>query len=1518
MLKYKAILIISILLVFISDIFSQPIKSFTPDSVVFLEEMRDFLSKNKDKKKDAKEFMDQFEEVWNSKSLSLDQKKGIYSTSNALLQKRAQAYPHFLNYLTSIIYFTKSTQDINSYYSWEKGLLNILQKKNVALTLLDDYLDVSVNLINSNYLHYSPTTKWQSSSSNWRFVYDNTIKVVFEDEINLTCSSGKDSSVIYSTKGIFYLMDQKWIGTNGKVTWERAGLNPSEVYAELRNYQIDLRKLGYQADSVTFVNTKYFNDPLYGKVIDKVINGTTPDKAIYPQFESYTKRFKIKNIYKDVDYDGGFSMKGAKFIGEGDATEPAKLLFYRNDTIFLTASSKIFAFQYKMIISENTAISIRLNTDSIYHPGLTFKFFIDKREVWLYRDKSGISLCNYINSYHKVDMDFELLTWKMAEPQLEFKFLPGQHLVATFLSVDFFSENKYLELQGLDKVNPIVAIKNFTKKINSNEFTAKQFADYMKMSIPQVHQYLMNLLFEGFVLYDLDKDIVKVKDKLFNYQSASIGKRDYDVIKFTSTAQGEDVNGRLNLFNYNLLIKGVPEIFLSDSQNVAIFPLNQEMILKKNRNFTFDGKIRAGLFLFKGSNFFFDYDNFKINLTNVDEVKMRVNGEDVDAFGQPVPVDLKSTLTNVTGDLLIDNPYNKSGIKPFPQFPIFNSKKDCYVYYDNNSIQKGVYTRDRFYFQIYPFSIDSLDNFTKKGLWFGGYFVSGGIFPPFEDTLRIQRDYSLGFTRFTPKGGLPLYGGKGNYENLIDLSNDGLRGNGTLKYVTSTTKSNDFVFFPDSMNTVALEFHNEKQQTGVEFPNVEAQNIYIHWLPYNDEMFISKIDKALVMYENQTVLHGTLKLEPKALSGWGKMDILNSETTSNLFVYKSNTFDADTAKFKIKNLDLSDLDFKTDEISAHIDFIKRKGEFKSLERGSFVEFPKVQYICYMDQFSWYMDREEIEMTASDNAQANANKQNNNSNELTAIEQEDIELEGSQFISVHPNQDSLSFIAPNAKYSLRQNIITAEKVKLIRVADATVYPGDGIVIVEKKAVMQPLINSKIIANNINRYHTIYNATTNIYGRKDYTSSGDYDFIDELKTKQKIHFDVVGVDSTKETYAKGNISITSNFTLSPNFAYTGKVQLNASKQFLSYDGSTKISHECEMLNRTWLNFKGEINPEDIYIPLDSSLKDINNNKLAAGFIISKDSIHIYSAFLSKRRKVSDETVLTAGGYLRFDNKDKKYKISNMEKLNEFNLPGNYISLHRSICNMYGEGKINLNLDLGQVKLTSVGNMNNDITKNIIECDLLLGIDFFFSDKPLDLMAKSINESTGMEAVDLSRKVFEKGLAELVGADLSNDLISQYSLKGELRRIPKELEHTLLLTDIKLKWDTKTHSYISVGKIGVGNILKNQINKMLDGHIELIKKRSGDILNIYLQIDDANWYFFTYSRGVLQAVSSNEDFNNIIKEMKPDARKLDVEKGQQSYSFYPGNVASKIKFLKKFANEENIEENNNGNEENNENTE
>lgn len=1483
MKKIKLFLCLLFLSCFSVTAFAQlnPIKQYTEDPIKFLEEIKTMFEVTNMSKKEIKDYMEQFTLVWNSPKCNDKLKKATYNSCNLMIKKKLRILPEYKSYLSSVMNFVNSNQSEDNFLAWQDCINKILNGK--IIRYYSEYLEMSENLFASNTFYKTAVVEFSSSNNNYKFEFDSVPIVIFPSMNLRYFNNQNDSGVVYNTKGTFFPYSGTFVGQEGKVNWKRAGFEDNVVWAELKNYQVVLKTSGFTADSVTFYNSNYFQKPLFGRLTEKVVSERGANIS-YPRFDSYSKRMKIENIAKDVDYDGGFSMRGPKFLGAGSKEEDAKLIFHREGKPFLIVGSKSMGITKEKLSAESANIKFYFDKDSVIHPSANMKFMIETRMLSLVRSNNGISKSPFANSYHKVDMFFEELVWKIDDPKIDLKMLVGNSQEdALFESATYFRPDRYEQLQGFDMANPLIQLRDFSKKNNNTrDFSGDEYARFLKLSPNEVRPNLVTLASKGLIIYDAEDDEVHINDKLFDYIAHRSSKLDYDVIQFPSVIRGSS-NASINLLNYDMTIFGVRQIFMSDSQNVSIYPAEQKIILKKNRDFVFGGVVHAGRFDFFGKEFSFDYNKFIIDLKNVDSLRLTVQSREPDAYGEFPLVRVKTVIEHINGNLEIDDPGNKSGLKKFPKYPVFNSFKDSYAYYDKKQIQNGRYPRDKFYFHLDPFTIDSLDNFSNEGLNFQGEMVSADIFPVFREALRLQPDYSLGFVTEAPAAGHPVYGGKGTYNSTIKLSNQGLRGAGQLKYVTSITKSDDFTFYPDSTNAIAQTFDITEQKTPPEFPKVHGESSKIHWVPAKEVMKIwNDKDKKLEGYDKKAMFDGEMSLTPRDLTGNGKAEFKSAKMESKLMNFKSVAFNSDTANFALKDETTGELIFTTLNVKANVDFDKRLGEFKSNGAGTVVQFPTNQYICFMESFKWYMDDSNIEIGGSE--------------KTAAASKDGLDLEGPEFISVHPKQDSLRFHASSGKYDLKKNIIDAKGVTYINIADARVYPDQGNVIIERNAAMKPLTNSKIVANSVTQYHNLYNCTVYPASRKSYTGSGYYDYIDETKSKKTFYFSDIGVDTTYQTFAETEIPDTSNFSLSPNFAYKGKVKLRAAKTFLVFDGSARLVHDCRLMPKAWFRFESEIDPNSIYIPITKEPVDEGGRPIASSMMVTTDSTHFYSAFLSPKKSSTDSFVLPADGVLFFDKVAREYRISNKEKLIERSLPGNYLSLNVSECKTYGEGKINLGGDFGQVKIETVGNITHALISDTTLFDMLMSIDFFFSDAAVDKMNEAIMGDNHLKPTDVARPTFEKGLREIVGKEQADKLISQLNLYGSYKKFPDELKKTLFINDIKMKWNKETRSYTSIGQIGIGNINKNQINKFVDGSIEIVKKRGGDILNIYLELDPTNWYYFNYTRGTMLAVSSNEAFNTVLKELKQDKRKKEGAKGEQDYYYNVCPPAKKAVYLRK----------------------
>jgi hypothetical protein len=167
--------------------------------------------------------------------------------------------------------------------------------------------------------------------------------------------------------------------------------------------------------------------------------------------------------------------------------------------------------------------------------------------------------------------------------------------------------------------------------------------------------------------------------------------------------------------------------------------------------------------------------------------------------------------------------------------------------------------------------------------------------------------------------------------------------------------------------------------------------------------------------------------------------------------------------------------------------------------------------------------------------------------------------------------------------------------------------------------------------------------------------------------------------------------------------------------------------------------------------------------------------------------------------------------------------------------------------------------------------------------------------LNPVPFEGDLFNHGIIELLGKERGDRALSELNLYGNYKKFPDELEKSLVLSEVKLKYIPKAKAYVSEGQIGLGNILKTEIFRYMDGIVQIKKQRNADQMDIYLAPDANTWYYFTYNRGTMLAVSSNDEFNKAIETLKNKSKKLTVEKGP-SYRFDIAKRSKKDQFVDK----------------------
>lgn len=1412
---------------------------------------------SKDRNESGEAVFIAFKAKYDAKAIPENQLQRFIITCNEMLDKKMRPSPDFEILLNTAIAFVNTNKIESHYFAWDK-LLKVYYKKNSRD--MRKFLDASLALMQNSALNITQTRVWSATSPDFTFVESNGRPTVVFPKTDVKCVSGKDSGFLYETSGTFFMDDLTWVGKGGKITWERAGIAPTTCFANLKDYDINLERGEYRADSVEFYNSDYLGSKVYGFVEEKILEQVTSEEnATYPRFKSYRKDLIITKFVDNVRYVGGYAQYGTKILANGTAETPATFrYYYKNRLTLQVEGEELFVFKNEKVVTDRAGITIFLDSGTtIYHPQVNFSYLVADQEATITRGTEGIYRAPFVDNFHNLEINADIISWKITEPKIDIKMILKDE-PASFSSYNFFKEYRYERLQGMLNYNPLQKIKQYCDQERIKEFYLKDYAKFAGSKTENLIPQFIQLHDDGFIKFDPKTQFAKVYDKTFNYVNSHYGRTDYDVISFQSIIGGLP-NASINLENFDMKIEGVPQIKFSDSQTVFAVPREQHFTLKKNREMQMAGKVRAGRFEFFGNGFGFNYQKFTINMDNVDSMRFFFPDENNRL------VKINSVLEDISGTLFIDQQYNKSGLKDYPEYPKFTSTKGSKVYYDHKSTFGGVYNRDHFYFSVDPFTIDSLDNFTRSGIQFPGTFTSAGIFPEMRETLVLMDDYSLGFIKHAT---LPMYKGTGTTTMTMNLSNLGFFGDGEINFAGSVTKSHKFAMFPDSTNGFSDEF---ELKASTLHPEAKGKNLYTHWEPYKDRMSQFTIDDPINLYSDAQFF-GEYILGKKGSRANGDMHFNDAILGSRNMSLGPKKFTADTSTLVIKSIDTSKYAFRAVNVKADVNMEKRIGDFKAIGEGANSEFPYNEYRGSLNEFKWDIKKKTLQFIAP--AGTPDEKQ--------------------YFVSTNQAQDSLKFISKDALYDLNSFVLYANKVPYINLSDAKAIPDSGKVVIRRYGNMDTLKRAKLVVDTLNKYHTMYDCNLFVAGKYEFYGNGYYDYIDRSGKKNTILFnDVRSERLTKRTAARGYINIPHNFTLSPRIKYRGDVFLTGEHKGLQFDGFFMPETDTEQPLSWWVRHKQIISPDSVFLYITEPLNE-DKKDLFTGFCVATDTTWMYSNIFSRKRNYSDGEILNVSkGIFYFDDASQEFVFTDSAKMYTKSPKGNYFSYSLKNKQMYGEGNVNFPIATEEVKITSAGNVKHNMEDTTFELKMLMLIDFPFPDAALKYMQEHFKTHNASSPSNIENLPYvSKALAEIL-EDKPYQKVKKSIDETQYIDVINELAKTMLITDATFKWNPASKSFLAEGPLGVSNFGKEKIGKRIEGKIEIERKRSGNEVTIYFVSGNDDWFYFNYVRKKMYVLSSDEAFMTIIKE------NLDKFKDSK-YSIGLATEQGRKKFLRNFETE------------------
>jgi hypothetical protein len=786
---------------------------------------------------------------------------------------------------------------------------------------------------------------------------------------------------------------------------------------------------------------------------------------------------------------------------------------------------------------------------------------------------------------------------------------------------------------------------------------------------------------------------------------------------------------------------------------------------------------------------------------------------------------------------------------------------------------------------------ENVDHYSNVDMNLSGEFFAGDILKPTKQYLIIQENNSLGFQMNIPEDGIDIYNGKGRFFDRISMSNKGLVGSGTLKHLSSTTKSEEYRFFPDSMLTKAVTFNIARDSLG-RFPELTSQDVEIKWkIPENEWLVSNPAGKSFNMFANGTTLDGSLSLKPNLFNGSGIINMSDSRIKSNLFTFNSNTIKADTADYNLKSPSTSGYAFIAENANTNINFDSRLTRFHLNTDSSVVKFPEIQYICTMTDFEYNLENRILAMEQRGKAGIGLISPE----KLLRIDLND--LTKPTFFATNSLSDTVAFTSLSAKYHVNEEFIEAENISYIHIADALIQPENGKIKINRRAKIDKLNNAFIA---VNKLHLLHSANIDIESADSYSGGAVYDYVDDNNDIQQISFPEIRVD-TLTTNARGLIPVDQKFKFSSAFTFAGDVNLSARSKNLLFTGTAGILHDCSSIDSYPVRFKSFIDPKNVMIPISDKPRDANDNLVYSGSFLNTDSIHIYPAFLSPRKSWTDIGLITSSGVLWYNKSKGKYQISSPEKIADPAMNGNMVSLDRNQCILSGEGKIDFGTNFELVKMASAGNVVHTTDSNKVEIKAIIALDFYFSPEALKLMSDEIRIMPTLKPVNQNSDFNNKGMRDLIGVKAAAQLKAETEMFGLSGNLPKEFTFELLLNDVTLRWNEASSSFRSSGKIGIGFIGNQPVNVYVDGFIDIQRRRSGDMIDIYLKADNSTWYYFSYFKGVMMANAGNSDFNKLLSSLKLKDKKHPDSSDKIPYTYMIAPEDRLGRFLRRMSGEE-----------------
>lgn len=1336
---------------------------------------------------------------------------------------------------------------------------------------------------------------------------------------NLNFVTPYDSVFLKNTKGLFSFESYLFVGEEGSFDWSAALLHPDSVFCNFTVYNFSVKKPELKADLVKLNYVGRTPGFIPGRFEFRSQTRKDSIASSYPRFKSYESNLDIKDLGgPNMRYSGGFSLQGPRILSTSVNNDLATIEVFDSVGRKFKARSAEFIFRDSAVTAEKSYFTIYQENDSITHRSVQMKYDFKNEKLLLFSEKGPMRNTPYSASFFSMDFSASTIRWDLKSDSLDIASPPGSTVPMILESIDYYKPEDVRALEGVGfQFHPLGMVAIYCIENNTRQLYSGDLARHFGYNILAVTKAIEFLAQKGLVEYWPNGDLVIVKEKAITQYRALQGKVDYDNLKIqsvTGTYAVTDLrkplyaNATLNFTKRNMVIRGVDEFNVSDSLNVIIKPDSSLITLLQNRDIKFDGTITAGNFEITGKDFTLKYDSFFISLNHIDSinffsmerntrgqmVRRKINNSMVGADSTAAAEGGMGNAAKTSGTLYINRPHNKSGKAKIPNYPRLDAAAGGVIYFDRPEVLGGVYDRSVF-FVVPPFKLDSLNDADPTSLNFDGTFVSSGMFPSFKEKLHTMSDKSLGFEHVTPPGGYALYKSDAKLYGVITLDNRGLRSPGKIDYLAATVKSNDFVFYPDSVIAKGARATIAQKQFGaVVFPQASLPNYQMKWYPKQDQMKFRNTTLPFNFYDSTAQLTGTITVSKKGVSAIGKLETRGSELRSREMSFSAKDFGARHAKFSAKSADPTKPLIEGTDVRVKFNLEQNYADISpEIEGEAAINFPFAQFRTSIPNARWDLTTQKITMTKNP----------------------DVPIESSYFYTTRKDLDSLNFNAEKAVYDLKTQEMKVSGIPYIIVADAKITPENNEVLILENAKIGTLKNTTIILDTLNGYHRLTEGVVDVISRKEFSGYATYQYVNLLSDTFAIkmtnfHLEpVVQTETSKRSQRKksvasmqtvgvGNVAETEKLVLGAGMFYKGDLTMFATKPALQLTGYVKLDIKKIKNYNTWIRYSQTGDEPEVLIDFDHAVNE-DGKKVDAGLHFSSLENDLYISFLNDKNEGDDDFFIPSGT-LYYDTLTNEYKIEDREKSAGNKLSGKVFAYNDETSAVRFEGPISLFSGNKDFNITATALGQGNMETNEIKMNSLVMVGTTVAADAFALMARDIQaviQNEGAEEGLGDRTELLYKIADIVGERVAKDYETRsqqgYVSLGTIAETAKPLT----FANVNLKWSPKLKAFYSEGTLGLSNIGKNDVNGSFEGFME-VKKNSEDgsaVFNVFIKASPDSWYYFGFEDNRLLIYSSNNDFNTLVSK-KTNSGKAKV--GEMV--FIPGSEEETLAFINRFRKE------------------